>query len=77
MECRFDEDLTGDNAGGQESGVFTRNEDATMPCFKILGEEDEPYTGVSKIVDNNRFQNTLNTRNLFFDFCLKDLKKVK
>ena len=43
VECRYDEDLTGDNFW---LGA-TRNEDATMPCFKILKEEDG-YPGVSK-----------------------------
>ena len=30
VDCRYDEDLS------DETTPFTRNEDATMPCFKVI-----------------------------------------
>ena len=43
MECRYDEYLSGTRS-------LTRTEDATMPCFKELGEIPV-YAGVSKNYD--------------------------
>ena len=40
VDCRYDEDLSGDS-----STSFTRTEDATIPCFKIM--EQGMYAGVS------------------------------
>ena len=45
VDCRYDEDLSED-AGPS----LTRNEDATMPCFKVMGN-DSLYGGVSQNSD--------------------------
>ena len=46
VDCRYDEHLTGDILAS-----ITRTEDATMPCFKIIGKEAGNYAGVSKNSD--------------------------
>ena len=45
VDCRYDEDLSGDS-----STSFTRTEDATIPCFKVVGNETG-YGGVSQNSD--------------------------
>ena len=45
MDCRYDADLSGDT-----SALFTRTEDATIPCFKVVGNETG-YGGVSQNSD--------------------------
>ena len=56
VDCRYDEDLS------LSSGTsIIRTEDATMPCFKVLGNETGPnYAGVSQNFERarNRFQKT-------------------
>ena len=55
VDCRYDADLSGDT-----SALFTRTEDATIPCFKIM--EQGMYAGVSIDSDSTEiyiFQNTL------------------
>ena len=49
VHCRY---LSGDTK------TKTRTEDATIPCLKILGEEQGTYAGVSQnsYRDTNRFQ---------------------
>ena len=41
VDCRYAEDLSNEIS-------FTRTEDATTPCFKVLGEETDAYAGVSQ-----------------------------
>ena len=43
VDCRYNEDLSGTRS-------LTRTEDATMPCFQVLGEI-QGYAGVSKNYD--------------------------
>ena len=57
MDCRYDEDLSLSSATS-----IIRTEDATMPCFKVLGNETGPnYAGVSQNFERarNRFQKTV------------------
>ena len=50
VDCRY---LSGDTK------TKTRTEDATIPCLKVLGEEQGTYAGVSQnsYRDRDRFQN--------------------
>ena len=48
VDCRYDEDLSDDLS-------LTRTEDATMPCFKVVGEETG-YGGVSQSFERDRFE---------------------
>ena len=49
VDCRYDEDLSYDT-------TITRNEDATMPCYKVLGKETGIFGGVSKTANRDRCQ---------------------
>ena len=51
VDCRYDEDLT-----GVTFESLPRTEDATMPCFKVLGKDQGYYAGVSPNSDSDRFQ---------------------
>ena len=48
VDCRYAEDLSYDL-------LFKRTEDATMPCFKIIGEEAGLFAGVSQNSDRDGF----------------------
>ena len=52
VDCSYDEDLSGDAS-------FKRTEDATVPCFKIMGNETGALKGVSQSSDHAKFQNIL------------------
>ena len=72
VDCRYDENFS-------DHYSFRRTEDATMPCFKVIGKEAVDFAGVSQNFDKDRnLSMSLETkiRNLLFYFSANWLHNV-